>query len=153
MHRGDREAQRENQITKRIIGFAMAAYRALGRGLVESAHEEYLWYELTRQGIPCSRQLPLFFRYKGVMLDCGDRMDLLAGDLVMAELKAVEDLSAIYEAQLLAYLRLGGKRAGLLGDFNVRVPQARAKAYGQPVCGFPTSARLCREISDAPALP
>src|SRR5215831_4651836 len=75
MHRGDREAQRENQITKRIIGFAMTAYRALGRGLVECAHEEYLWYELTRQGIPCSRQLPLSFRYKGVMLDCGDRMD------------------------------------------------------------------------------
>ena len=138
MYRGDRESQTENQITKRIIGFAIAAHRALGPGLVESAHEEYLSYELTRQGIPFPRQLPLPIRYQGLMLDCGYRMDSLAGGLVIAQ--AAEDLSAIYEAQLLAYLRLGGKPVGLLGDFNIRVRRQGLK-------------RIANQFPDSPGSP
>ena len=94
MHRRDAEPQRENQITKRIIGFAIEVHRALGLGLLESAYEECLCYELAQQGLPFSRQVPLPVRYKDVKLDCGYRIDLLVDDLVIVELKAVESLFA-----------------------------------------------------------
>jgi len=82
MHRRDAEAPRENEVTKSVIGF-VEVHRALGPGLLESAYEECLCYELAQQGLPFARQVPLPVRYKDVKLDCGYRIDLLVDDLVI----------------------------------------------------------------------
>jgi GxxExxY protein len=153
MHRRDTEPPRENQITKRIIGFAIEVHRALGPGLLESAYEECLCYELAQQGLPFSRQVPLPVRYKNVRLDCGYRMDLLVDDLVIVELKAVDRLSPIHEAQLLTYLKLAGKRVGLLINFNVPILKQGLKRIVNQFPDSFASQRLCGEVSDAPALP
>ena len=114
--------RRENDLlTAKIIGFAIEVHQALGPGLLESAYEECLCYELAQQGLPFARQVPLPVRYKDVKLDCGYRIDLLVDDLVIVELKAIESLSPIHEAQLLTYLKLAEKRVGLLINFNVPV--------------------------------
>ncbi len=108
-----------NQITKAVIGAAIEVHRALGPGLLESAYEECLCQELSLRDVPFERQRPLPLQYKGVLLDCGYRLDLLVGDLVVVEIKAVEGLLPIHEAQMLTYLRLGGWQVGLLLNFNV----------------------------------
>jgi GxxExxY protein len=110
-----------NQITKAIIGAAIEVHRALGPGLLESAYEECLCRELSLRGIPFERQRPLPVEYKGLRLDCGYRLDLLVADTVVVEIKAVESLLPIHEAQLLTYLKLGGWKVGLLINFNVPV--------------------------------
>lgn len=108
-----------NKITEAIIGAAIEVHRAIGPGLLESAYEECLCHELALRKTPFQRQVPLPVSYKGVNLDCGYKIDLLVMDQVIVELKAVERLDPIHEAQLLTYLRLSNRKVGLLINFNV----------------------------------
>jgi len=110
-----------NQVTEAIIGSAIEVPRALGPGLLESAYEECLCREMDLRGIPFERQRPLPVEYKGLRWDCGYRLDLLVSDRVVVEIKAVESLLPVHEAQLLTYLKLGGWKVGLLINFNVPV--------------------------------
>ena len=110
-----------NEVTEAIIGAAIEVHRALGPGLFESAYEECLCRELTLRGVHFERQRELPIDYKGLRLDCGYRVDLLVAGTVVVELKAVEALLPIHEAQLLTYMRLGGWKVGLLINFNVPV--------------------------------
>lgn len=110
-----------NEITEGIIGAAIEVHRALGPGLLESAYEECVCRELTLLGIQFRRQVPLPVEYKGVRLDCGYRIDLLVSEKVVVEIKALEGLLPIHEAQLLTYLKLGGWNVGLLINFNSTV--------------------------------
>ncbi len=121
MDRKDAETQRINDLSKKVIGFLIEIHRALGPGLLESAYEECLCFELAHAGIQFKKQVSLPVQYKGVRLDCGYRIDILVDDCLILELKAVEKLMPIHEAQLLTYLRLSGKRLGLLVNFNVPV--------------------------------
>ena len=107
------------EITDRILGAAIVVHRALGPGLLESTYEACLVYELTDRGMEVERQKPLPVDYRGVRIDCGYRIDLLVQNQVIVELKAVERLLPVHEAQLLTYLRLSGHRVGLLLNFNV----------------------------------
>ena len=107
-----------NQITEAIIGGAIEVHRALGPGLLESVYEECLCRELVLRQIPFRRQYSLPVQYKGLRLDCGYRLDLLVADTVVVEIKAVEKLMPIHEAQLLTYLKLGHWKVGLLINFN-----------------------------------
>ena len=109
-----------NQITGAIITAAMKVHTALGPGLLESAYEACLLHELKKQGINVEAQIGLPVVYDGIKIDVGYRLDLLVEDAVIVELKAVEQLNAVHQAQLLSYLKLSGKRAGLLINFNVR---------------------------------
>jgi GxxExxY protein len=111
----------EEQITHRIIGAAIEVHRRFGAGLLESAYETCLCHELMLQGLSFQRQVSLPVEYKGVHLDCGYRIDLIVEDAVIVELKAIEKLLPIHEAQLLTYLRLSGKHVGLLINFNVKL--------------------------------
>ncbi|MFY7953876.1 MAG: GxxExxY protein [Armatimonadaceae bacterium] len=108
-----------NATTEAIIGAAIAVHRELGPGLLESAYEACLEYELLSRGYDVQRQLELPVNYRGVKVDAGFRIDLLVNGLVIVELKAVEKLERIHEAQLHTYLRLTGLHAGLLMNFNV----------------------------------
>ena len=110
-----------NQITEGIIGAAIEVHRQLGPGLMESAYEECLCHELNLRKIHYERQKALPLEYKGLRLDCGYRLDLLVAQKVVVELKSVESLLPIHEAQLLTYLKLGGWKVGLLINFNVPV--------------------------------
>jgi len=110
-----------NEITYEIIGAALDVHRALGPGLLESAYEECLCYELNLRQIPFERQRPLPLQYKGKRLDCGYRLDVVVLDAVVVEIKAVESILPIHEAQLLRYLKIGGWKIGLLLNFNVSV--------------------------------
>ena len=120
------EAQRHREIedgkdptTSPIIGAAIEIHPNLGPGLLESAYEEGLCHELHLRGLDFKRQVALPLLYKGLKLDCGDQLDLIVQDEIIVELKAVEKLLPVNEAQLLTYLRLTGKRVGLLINFNV----------------------------------
>lgn len=113
------EAQSENLITEAVIGAAIDVHRSLGPGLLESAYEQCLRHELNARGIALRRQVPLPVSYKGLKLDCGYVMDLVVADKVVVELKCVERLLPVHEAQLLTYLRLSGLAVGLLINFNV----------------------------------
>lgn len=110
-----------NQITEAIIGAAIEVHKELGPGLLESAYEECLCHELGLRKVRFEQQRELPVRYKGMHLDCGYRLDLVVEKLVVVEIKAVEELAPIHDAQLLTYLRLGGWHAGLLLNFNVPV--------------------------------
>lgn len=110
-----------NQLTQTIIGAAIEVHRALGPGLLESAYEHCLCYELDLQKVPYRRQYPLPVIYKGIQLDCGYRLDLLVAEQVVVELKAVEVLLPVFDAQLITYLKLGNWQVGLLINFNVPV--------------------------------
>ncbi|HQI87205.1 MAG TPA: GxxExxY protein [Anaerolineae bacterium] len=110
-----------NQLSYNIIGAAIEVHRELGPGLLESAYEECLCHELGLRGLPYERQKPLPVVYKGVHLDAGYRLDILVDNRIVLELKAVEALLPIHEAQLLTYLKLGGWQVGLLINFNVEV--------------------------------
>jgi len=110
-----------NEITRAIIGAAIEVHRRLGPGLLESAYLKCLASELTLRGIPFEREKPLPLEYKGVHLECGYRLDLLVAGSVVVEVKAVDALAPVHDAQLLTYLRLGGWRVGLLINFNVAV--------------------------------
>ncbi len=127
MNRRGAETQRENEITEMVIGCAIEIHRALGPGLLESAYEACLCYELSQKGVPFKRQVSLPLSYKGVRLDCGYVMDLIVDDLVIVELKTVEKLLPIHEAQLITYLKLYGRSVGLLMNFNVALMKSGIK--------------------------
>ncbi len=112
---------RENEISKEIIGVSIEVHRVLGPGLMESTYEECLCRELMLRNIPFERQKPLPVFYKGAKLDCGYRIDLVVSDKVILELKTVNRIEPIHEAQLLTYLRLSNRKLGLLINFNVPV--------------------------------
>jgi GxxExxY protein len=109
----------EEELTGEVIGAAIEVHKALGPGLLESAYEECFCHELGLRGLSFARQVDLPILYKGVALSSGYRLDVVVADAVLVELKAVERLVAVHEAQLLTYLRLSGKRVGLLMNFNV----------------------------------
>ena len=108
-----------NEITEATIGASIEVHRAIGPGLLESAYVQCLCYELRLRQIPFAMEVPLPVMYKGLKLDCGYRVDLVVADSVVVEIKAVERLAPVHEAQLLTYLRLGGWKAALLINFNV----------------------------------
>src|SRR5882672_7590175 len=110
-----------NQLTYEVIGASIEVNRKLGPGLLESAYRKCLCRELMLRGIPYKKEQPLPLEYKGIRLECGYRVDILVGGIVAVEVKSVEALAPIHEAQLLTYLRLGGWRVGLLINFNVVV--------------------------------
>ncbi|MBI2295280.1 MAG: GxxExxY protein [Betaproteobacteria bacterium] len=120
MNHRDTEAQRD-PLTEKIVGAAIEVHRALGPGLLESAYEECLCFELSQLGLRYRRQVDLPITYKSVKLDCGFRIDIVVEEQVVLELKTVEKLLPVHEAQLLTYLRLSGMRTGLLLNFNVSV--------------------------------
>ncbi len=115
------DRNKANLLSKQIIGAAIEVHRALGPGLLESAYETCLCHELTLRSIPFERQLQLPVEYKGVRLDAGYRIDILVDKLVIVELKAVDSLAPIHEAQLLTYLKLTHLWLGLLVNFNVPI--------------------------------
>ena len=143
MHRRDAEAQSFKSLTERVIGACIEIHRQLGPGLLESAYEECLCYELSQLGIPFKRQVPLPIQYKSVRLDCGYRLDLVVDNRIILELKAVEGLMPIHEAQMLTYLRLSGLTLGLLINFNVPVLKDGIKRVANNFFDSSASLRLC----------
>jgi GxxExxY protein len=107
-----------SSLTERVIGLAIEVHRHLGPGLLESAYEECLCFELKQAEIPFARQVALPVRYKGISLECGYRMDVLLANQLVIEIKAVERVIPIHEAQMLSYLRLSGHKIGLLMNFH-----------------------------------
>jgi GxxExxY protein len=110
-----------NKITKGIIDAAIAVHRELGPGLLESTCEACLAYELAERGMKVEPQKALPVKYRDVRLDCGYRIDLLVEESIIVELKSVERLEPIHQAQLLSYLKLSGCKVGLLINFNVNL--------------------------------
>jgi GxxExxY protein len=110
-----------NDLTEQVIGACIEVHRHTGPGLLESAYEQCLCRELSLRSIPFELQFPLPINYKGTRLDCGYRVDLLIDGQLLIELKSVDKVLPIHEAQLLTYLRLGGWKVGLLINFNVNM--------------------------------
>jgi GxxExxY protein len=109
-----------NQLSEQVIAAAIAVHKELGPGLLESTYEACLAHELLSRGIEVERQKSVPVIYRGIQIDCGYRLDLLVNRTVIVELKAVERIDNIHEAQILSYLRLSGFKLGLLINFNVR---------------------------------
>ncbi len=110
-----------NRITEAVIGAAIEVHRSLGPGLLESVYQECLCRELTVRKLPFERERAIPLEYKGLRLKCGYRLDLLVDSQVVVEVKSVEAIIPVHEAQLMTYLRLGSWRVGLLINFNVPV--------------------------------
>jgi GxxExxY protein len=118
-HQGRQDAREADALARLIVDAGLKVHKALGPGLLESAYEQCLAHELAVRGVPLRRQVPLPVTYEGLQLDAGYRLDLLVGDMIVVEVKAVEALSRLHEAQILTYLKLSGLRLGLLINFNV----------------------------------
>ena len=118
-----------NKITGLIIGCAIEVHRSLGPGLLESAYEECLVFELRNKGLNVSRQTPVPIIYKDVKLDYGYRIDILVENLVVVELKVVDEINPVHEAQILTYMKFSGKSVGLLINFNVTVLKNGIRRY------------------------
>jgi GxxExxY protein len=116
-----RDVEDLNKITEAIIGAAISVHRVLGPGLLESAYQACLAYELLDRGYRIEQQKSLPVVYKGVKLDCGYRLDFVVEDCVIVELKSVDELSSVHDAQILSYLKLSGLKVGLLVNFNVKM--------------------------------
>jgi GxxExxY protein len=114
---GDFEQPRD-PLSDKVIGLAIEVHRALGPGLFESTYSECLAHELTLAGIPFAREIAVSLEYKGVVLPCAFRLDFLVDEKLILELKAVERIEPIHQAQLLTYMRLGRKPLGLILNFN-----------------------------------
>jgi GxxExxY protein len=112
------EEQVDSVLTRQVIGLAIQVHRHLGPGLLESAYEECLCFELRQAGLPYTRQQKLPVHYKGFELDCCYQMDIVVDNSLVLEIKAVDQISPVHEAQLMTYLRLSGHRLGLLMNFN-----------------------------------
>jgi GxxExxY protein len=110
-----------NTLTETIIGAAIEVHRHLGPGLLESTYAACLAYELSKRNLSFTMEVPLPVKYKEVTLDCGYRIDMVVAGTVLLELKSVETVSSLHEAQLLSYLKLSGLRVGLLLNFNVEI--------------------------------
>ena len=110
-----------NEISQSIIGVAIEVHRALGPGLLESAYEACLAFELAKRRLKVEQQKPIALIYQEIKLDCGYRLDLLVEDCVIVEIKAQEQILPVHKSQLLSYLRLTNRRLGLLINFNVEI--------------------------------
>ena len=108
-----------NELSRTIIGCAINVHKVLGPGLLESAYEECLSYELIKQGLHIERQRPVPIVYREVKLDCGYRIDILVENKIIIELKSVDAINPVHEAQILTYLKFANKKLGLLINFNV----------------------------------
>ncbi|PJA07430.1 MAG: GxxExxY protein [Flavobacteriales bacterium CG_4_10_14_0_2_um_filter_32_8] len=117
------------ELTRKIIGASIDVHKILGPGLLESAYEECLFYELTQQGLRVERQKPVPIVYKEIKLDYGYRIDLLVEDTVIIELKSIDAFAPIHEAQILTYMKFANKKIGLLMNFNVTVLKNGLKRY------------------------
>ncbi len=137
------EAEELNQITDKIIGAAIKVHRTLGPGLLESAYEACLAFELVEAGLSVEQQKPLPLVYNDVKLDCGYRLDLLVNGKVVVEVKAIEKLAPIHQAQLLSYLKLSGCKVGLIINFNVLILK---EGIHRGVNNFPDSPRPQRPL-------
>jgi GxxExxY protein len=123
-HKGTKDTkedtkERANALSRQVIGAAIEVHKGVGPGLLESAYQKCLCRELMLRGIPHEAQVPLPLTWKGVELDCSYRLDIVVDNLIIVELKAVEAIEPIHEAQLLTYLRLKPLWLGLLINFNV----------------------------------
>jgi GxxExxY protein len=118
-----------NQITEKIIGCSIEVHKILGPGLLESAYEECLAFELQNAGLNVERQKPVPVVYKDIKLDCGYRIDLLVENLVIIELKSVDAFAPVHEAQVLTYMKFATKKIGLLINFNVTLLKNGIKRY------------------------
>jgi GxxExxY protein len=116
----DTEAQRK-ALSEKVIGAAIEVHRLLGPGLLESAYESCLCHELFLRGLKFKRQVPLDIDYKGIIVEAAYRLDIVVEDSLILELKAVEIMNPVYQAQLLTYLKLSGISTGLLINFMVPV--------------------------------
>jgi len=128
-----------NAITSGVIAAAIEVHRHLGPGLLGSAYQECICYELSQIGLSFTREVALPLNYKGLKLDCSYRIDLLVEDSVLVELKSVEQLIPIHSAQLLTYLRASHKQIGLLINFNVPVLKDGIKRMVNDYTGLPLS--------------
>ena len=119
-HQGHQEIGEDlDHLARSIVDSGLKVHKALGPGLLESAYEHCLAYELSERGIAIKRQVPLPIVYGGATLDAGYRLDLIAANSIVIEIKAVESLTRLHEAQMLTYLKLSGFRLGFLMNFNV----------------------------------
>ena len=118
-----------SELTSKIIGCAIEVHKSLGPGLLESAYEECLSYELSKAGLKIERQKALPVVYKEIKLDCGYRIDILVENAVVIELKSVDALNPIHEAQILTYMKFSDKKVGLLINFNVTLLKNGLKKY------------------------
>ena len=122
MHEGKTETKLKfDELSNKVLGCAIEVHRELGPGLLESTYEQCLAYELSRTKIPFKVQVELPVEYKEIRLDCGYRIDVLADDRLIVELKSVNQLMPIHEAQILTYMKLAGVKVGLLINFNVTI--------------------------------
>ncbi len=110
-----------DKVSKEIIGAAIEVHKALGPGLLESAYEKCLVYEIAQKGLSFERQKAIPVIYKEVFIDCGYRLDLLVENKIIVEIKTVEFLNAVHQAQILTYMKFAGIRTGLLINFNVTI--------------------------------
>jgi len=115
---GAKLAKDENELSKIILDAAFRVHSALGPGLLESAYEACLAYELRNEGLEVLTQVPLPLVYREVRLDIGYRLDMVVEDLVIGEIKAIDSLTAIHQAQVISYLKFSGKKLGILINFN-----------------------------------
>jgi GxxExxY protein len=118
-----------NQITEKIIGCAIEVHKCLGPGLLESAYEECLVFELQNVGLIVEKQKPVPVIYKEIKLDCGYRIDILVENTVLIELKTVDAFNPVHEAQILTYMKFSKKSIGLLINFNVTLLKNGLKRY------------------------
>jgi GxxExxY protein len=131
---GDDEKERLNTLSNRVIGAALRVHDELGPGMLESAYEACLSFELLDQGLSVERQRPVPVLSRGRRLDCGYRIDLLADDVLIVEVKAIERLEKVHSAQLRSHLRFSKRKLGLLINFNVKSLRDGLKRI---VNGFP----------------
>jgi len=118
-----------SELSNVVIGSAIEVHTILGPGLMESAYQQCLAHELKLRGINFAQEFPLPIEYKGIRLDCGYRIDLLIEDEIIVELKSVESLQGIHEAQLLTYMKLSGIKQGFLINFNVTLLKQGLKSF------------------------
>jgi GxxExxY protein len=118
-----------DELSNRVIGCAIEVHRALGPGLLESTYEQCLAHEMRLNGIAFKLQCSFPVEYKGVRLDCGYRVDFFVESALIMELKSVEQVQSVHEAQLLTYLKLAGVHTGLLINFNVKQLREGIKRY------------------------
>ena len=118
-----------DKLSNRVIGCALEVHRILGPGLLETAYEQCLAQEFLLADIPAEYQVPLPVKYKGLQLDCGYRIDVLVDGTLILELKSVEHILGLHEAQLLTYMKLARVKVGLLINFNVKLLKDGIKRY------------------------
>ena len=118
-----------DELSNKVLGCALEVHRELGPGLLESAYEQCLAYELNRAKVPFKLQVELPVEYKQIKLDCGYRMDFLVDDRLIVELKSVDQLLKVHEAQILTYMKLAKVRVGLLMNFNVELLRKGIKRF------------------------